>query len=357
MTPTRTNKASPNRTGISGTDRKQTGLFKRLETLLLVLAFAAGTFLIGCDIGSVDSVSAVLSNDDGTIYDFSGLYMNPNNSTSTTGILPIVFPNTGNQVPTGELIRSLRLLQYGAVLEGYDSAGLTWYGSISSLQGTTATFSLSGRTTVGNSVEMTGTLNYNDSTSTLNATWIEPTYYGSIIATATVSPATTNSPDPDAVSVSPTTASLNTNDVTQVFNADGGTGSYTWSGGSGSFSSTTGSSVTYTHDHSIGSFTITVEDSDGDAGTATVTYSGPEALYIDPGSYLIVPGTTTPPLPFEAVGGTGPYSWEVSDSSLGTLSSTTGTTVEYTFNETSGENTITVTDSLSATATATATYP
>jgi len=330
-----------------------TGSFKRIKALCMLLVLTAFVFLAGCDIDSVDSTSAVLSNGDGTIFNFSGLYMNPQNDGS---ILPIVFPNEGNHKPTGEIITSLRLLQYGSVLEGYDSAGLTWYGSISTLQGTTATFSLSGRTTLGSSVEISGTMNYADQQSTLNATWIEPAYYGNIIATATVAPATTNSPATN-LSISPGTASLNTNDVTQVFTAVGESGPYTWSGGSGNFSSNPGNPVTYTHDHSIGDSTITVTDANGDTATATVTYTGggSSSLGITPGAYLLNSGSADS-VPFTASGGTSPYSWEVSTDSLGTLSSTSGASVEYTSTKVNGKNTITVTDSLSATATATAEY-
>ncbi|GEM_PF-716110 len=244
------------------------------RALALMLALAAFAFLSGCDVDSVDSVSATLSDDDGTVYNFSGLYMNPNNDTSTNGVLPIVFPNTGNQVPTGELITSLRLLQYGAVLEGYDSAGLTWYGSISSLSGTAASFTLSGRTTVGNSVEIGGTMNYADEESTLNATWIEPTYYGSIIATATVTPATTNSSSSDiTLTASPSTISSN---ETASLTASGGS-SYSWSISTSSYGylghSSTSSTNSYTRTSGTTANSVTVTaTSDGESDSVTISF-------------------------------------------------------------------------------------
>jgi hypothetical protein len=244
-----------------------------IRALALLLALAAFTLLAGCDVDSVDSTSAILSDDSGTIYNFSGLYMNPGNSTSTNGVLPIVFPNQGNHKPTGELIRSLRVLQYGSVLEGYDSAGLTWYGSISGLQGTTAHFTLSGRTTVGNPVEVAGTMNYADQQSTLNATWIEPNYYGSLIATATVTPASTNTPV-SGLTVSSSRSSIGLNE-TAILTATGGSSTYTWdtpsygtilSSGSGiaSYERTSGSVG--------GSETITVR-SGGDAASTSISFN------------------------------------------------------------------------------------
>ncbi len=198
--------------------------FRALAPLLLLSVLV---WMAGCDVDSVDSVSATLSDNSGTIYNFSGLYMNPKNATSTNGVLPIVFPNQGNHKPTGELIRSLRILQYGAVLEAYDSAGLTWYGNISGLQGTAANFTLSGRTTVGNPVEIAGTMTYADQQSTLNATWIEPNYYGNLIATATVTPAETNTPVSGlTLTASPTSVALN--GTVELRTSGGSSSSYDW---------------------------------------------------------------------------------------------------------------------------------
>jgi len=246
-----------------------------IRALMLLLALTAFTVLAGCDVDSVDSTAAILSDDDGTIYNFSGLYMNPKNSTSTNGVLPIVFPNQGNQQPTGELIRSLRLLQYGSVLEGYDSAGLTWFGSISTLQGTTANFTLTGRTTAGSSVEIAGTMNYAAEQSTLNAAWIEPNYYGSIIATATVSPATTNTPV-SGLTLDATPSSLSMNG-SSTLRASGGSSTYDWpsSGTYGSIVVSSGSGIasyTRTSGSSTDQEVITVT-SGSTAASVTITFN------------------------------------------------------------------------------------
>ena len=239
---------------------------------LLLPALALG--LAACDMNSVDSTSAVPSDNSGTIYNFSGLYMNPENDSSTNGALPLVYPNESGNRPSGQAITALRLLQYGSVLEAYDSANQTWSGRITALQSGTASFSLQGRTTAGIGVEVAGTMVYKDQQSTMDATWIEPAYYGNLNAQATVSPANTNTPvsGPD---ISPSSVSLSSNKISQVFTASGGSGTYTWSVSSsslGSVNPTTGSATTYTSTKSSGVNTITVTDSLGATKTATATY-------------------------------------------------------------------------------------
>lgn len=218
-----------------------------LPLLALLLAFA------GCDIESADSTTAVPSDNSGTIYNFSGLYVN----LDTNGVQqPLVFPTNG---PSGTLINWLRLLQYGSVLEAYDNEGLTWDGGISSIQGGTASFNLVGRTTAGQPVEIAGSLRYADQNSTMDASWIEPNFAGSINAQATVSPSTTNSPIGDDVTINEGDQTITTNGETKSFSATGGTGSYSWSltGGIGTVSPTTGSPVTVTRSSS-GTGTLSV---------------------------------------------------------------------------------------------------
>lgn len=218
------------------------------RALVAALALPLSTLLAGCDVGSADSTAAVLSDNAGTIYNFSGLYMHPDIDRNSTNDPPaLVYPNSEGRRPSGEILTFLRLLQYGSVLEAYDSAGLTWYGSISSLQGGTATFRLSGRTTVGQSVEIAGTMAYASQQSTMDATWIEPSYYGNLSAKATVAPANTNSPVA-GLTITPTSATLSSTFTTQEFTARGGSGTYTWTHNNscGKLSATTGSSITYT---------------------------------------------------------------------------------------------------------------
>lgn len=238
------------------------------RALALSLALPCAAFLAGCEVGSTDSTAAVVSDNAGTIYNFAGLYMNPNNSASTNGALPLAYPATSKNRPSGTAITSLRLLQYGSALEAYDSEGLTWSGSISVINGGVASFSLRGKTTAGRDVDIAGTMAYASQQSTMDATWIESAYYGSIFARATVAPATTNSPGVN-VSISPTSVTLTSSSPTQVFTASGG-GTYAWSH-SGSCGSITGSgsSITYTRITS-GSDTLSVS-SGGDSATASIT--------------------------------------------------------------------------------------
>ena len=245
----------------------------------LILPLAA-LLLAACDIDSVDSTTAVLSDNDGNFYSYSGLYMHPDNDSSTNGIFPLVYPYEGSSRPSGTLITSLRLLQYGSVLEAYDSANQVWSGKISSQNGKTASFTLSGQTTAGSSVEIIGTMTSSGSTdsssdSTMDASWIEASYYGTLSAQATVAPITTNSPSPtndfDDVEISPESVTLTTNNTPQIFYASGGDGEYTWTHNSncGQLSSSSGSSITYTR-LSTGDDTLTVT-SDGESASADIT--------------------------------------------------------------------------------------
>ncbi len=227
-----------------------------LPLLALLLAFA------GCDIESADSTTAVPSDNDGTVYNYSGLYMSANNTTnSTNGYATLVFPTNGQ---SGTLLTWLRLLQYGSVLEAYDNAGLTWDGGISSIQGGTASFNLVGRTTAGQPVEIAGTLTYANQQSTMNATWIEPNFAGSIFATATVSPATTNTPVGGEVTLTASSGTIASNG-TVTLTASGGTGSYSWSLSTSAFGS-----LAHSSSHATNSYTRTSGTST-DSVTITVT--------------------------------------------------------------------------------------
>ena len=182
---------------------------------------AAALFLAACDVDSVDSVTATPS--DGTspfsIINFSGLYAH----SISNSLVPLVFP-TNRQ--SGAKLTWLRLLQYGSVLEAYDNAGLNWSGSISGIQSATATFSLQGRTTAGQPVDITGTMVSDSTNSTMEASWIEPTFAGTIFATAIIAPAATNNPSTD-LSLTSQYASLSIGNST-ILTASGCSSSYTW---------------------------------------------------------------------------------------------------------------------------------
>ena len=156
--------------------------------LALVLALAA------CDLGSSDSTTAVISDSDGVVYNYSGQYVNTNNNP----LPPLVIPS-GRQ--SGRQLVWLRLLQYGSVLEGFDNAGMNWEGQISGIStGGTAQFTLSGQTTAGANVEIVGSLHQNpgdlQASSLMDAAWIEPGFAGSIIARALVPKPVAPDPEP-----------------------------------------------------------------------------------------------------------------------------------------------------------------
>ena len=328
----------------------RTSLFRALAVATALPLFAA---LSGCD---VDSTTGSTSDSAGNIYSYSGLYMSVSNTSgSTSGHAALVFP-AGKQ--TGQTVTWLRLLQYGSVIEGYDNASQSWSGSISAQNDEVASFSLEGRTSVGASVNIAGTLSYANETATMDAAWIEPTFAGSIFAQATVSPPTTSSP-PDKLTIDPTSVSLSTNDITQVFTVSGGTSPYSWglsSSSLGSLSSSSGSSVTYTAAHVAGANTITVNDASSNSVTATATYtsSGPTSLAISPSSLSL--NTNVFKGKFTASGGSGSYEWLVTSESLGTLSASTGSSVTYTSKKVAGTNIVTVLDDDNNTAIATAVY-
>lgn len=255
-------------------------IFRTASFRALAFALAlplAALVLAGCDVGSTDSTTAVMSDNEGNIYNYSGLYMSTTNTSgSTNGYGTLVFP-AGRQ--SGTALIWMRLLQYGSALEAYDSAGLAWSGNVSAQNGETASFSLQGRTTAGNSVEIFGTLDYAAQLSTMDATWIEPGFAGSIFAQATVSPVTTNSPVEtnvtEDVSISPSgIITLSTNGAFQSFTASGGDGSYNWSyaGTGGELSDETGSSNRFTRSTN-GSGVVSVRSDDM---TATANITCPE---------------------------------------------------------------------------------
>ena len=236
----------------------------------LALPLAALLWTVGCDVDSTDSTTSTISDNDGNIYNYAGLYMNTEEG-STNGYGALVFPANRQ---SGVKLVWLRLLQYGSVLEGYDNAGMTWSGSLTAQNGAVASFNLQGRTTAGVSVDIAGTLNADGQLATMDAAWIEPGFAGSIFGTATVSPVATNSPivtNSTDVVVSPTSASLTTNGQTRGFTATGGDGSYVWSysGTGGSVSPTTGSSTTFTRS-GVGSGVLQVS-SGGDSASATIS--------------------------------------------------------------------------------------
>ena len=320
-------------------------LLPALALSFLILGLAA------CDVDSVDSTTANLADNEGNFYNYAGMYMSASNTSgSTNGYSGLVFP-AGRQ--SGVTLTWMRLLQYGSVIEAYDNAGLTWYGEVTAQNGEVASFQLSGRTTAGLTVQIAGTLTYVSQLSTMDATWIEPNFSGSIFAQATVSPVVTSKP-PAQLSISPSSATLTTNDTTETFTASGGTQPYSWTATGGTLSSSTGNSVTFTTSYTSGSITVT--DANTNSATATITYgtTGSSALSIDPSTLNL--NTSVFKGTFKATGGNGTYLWMLSDASLGELSSASGSSVTYTSKKVVGTNIVTAVDTDNKTASAYAIY-
>ncbi len=178
--------------------------------IAVALAIPVVTLLLAaCNIDSSGS-SGVPSDSSGTIYDFSGRYAN----IQSNDYLPIVTPE-GKQ--SGKALTWLRLMQSGSRLEGYDSAGKNWSGTLSAVHNGYATFNLSGQTTAGADVEIAGKLTYNSGAATMDAAWLEPSFSGNIMASASVAVPTTNT---TPTNTTPTNSTSVTSQITVKHNFD-----------------------------------------------------------------------------------------------------------------------------------------
>ena len=232
---------------------------------VLAAAFAATLCLglAGCETDSTNT-SSVVSNNAGTVYDFSALYT-ANNGSNAEGDGCLVYPADKQ---SGTKLTWMRIIQDGSSLQGYDNAGENWTGAISGIEDTTARFSMEGRTTAGAAVTIAGTMSYADQQSTISASWLESNgFSGNFFAVGTVSSPGTNTSS--GVKISPSSATIPEGQA-RTFTASGGNGTYTWahSGSCGTLSGSTGSSVVYTHVYA-GTDTLTVT-SDGKSASASI---------------------------------------------------------------------------------------
>ncbi|MCX6996645.1 MAG: hypothetical protein NTV49_06075 [Kiritimatiellaeota bacterium] len=141
-----------------------------------MLALAAGSLLTGCEVGSADEVIA------GAGGNFSGLYLNPDGG-------HLVSHNSGSPVD------ALNLQQDGNQLQAVDNNNLVFSGTLGDVSTqAVASFNLTGQTTAGAAVTVSGTLQKNGTTATMTGLWAEPSLYGSVYGRATVSASPTNQP-------------------------------------------------------------------------------------------------------------------------------------------------------------------
>ena len=133
----------------------------------------------GCEVDSATNINRDIP------VNFAGVYRNGGNALT-------------DPVNSGAPITQLNLTQSGDVLEGVDNNGSLWKGNIGNspdAANPVASFTLTGKTTAGVKVTDNGTLNKTGATSaSMTGTWIEPNYYATLSATATVAPSPTNTP-------------------------------------------------------------------------------------------------------------------------------------------------------------------
>ena len=154
------------------------GMLMRGVAILLggLLTLAAGSLLTGCEVGSADEVIAGAGNN------FSGLYLDPNGG-------HLVSQNSGSPVD------SLNLQQNGDQIQAVDNNNRVFSGTVDEAgTNANASFNMTGQTTAGAAVTVSGTLQKNGTTATMTGIWAEPSLYGSVYGRATVEASPTNQP-------------------------------------------------------------------------------------------------------------------------------------------------------------------
>jgi hypothetical protein len=178
------------------------------------------------------------------------------------------------------------------------------------------------------------------SSSGINLVTVEDSQTWTAMATITQTDAT----DEEDLSISPTSITLSHDGDNTVFTASGGTSPYEWDVGNSGRGRVTvpedTSTATYTRD-GTGDNTVIVKDSEGTVAIATVSQPQDASLSLSATATTLSSDGAKSIL--TASGGTSPYTWSMSDDSLGGLSATTGNSVTYTRNH-SGTQVITVVD-------------
>lgn len=213
----------------------------------LAVAAMAGAVLVGCEVGSPDTVIRQVA------LTIAGFYANSGGN--------IVSENTG------EAIETLNLIQDGSDLQAIDNNGRIFRGSISASSESSAQIQLTGATSAGAQGIIQAVVTVSGSSATMQGTWIEPSLYGTVYGTATVP---TNGGSGGTITISG--PSSVTNNSTTTFTATGGSGTYTWTVGTSSLGTIAGSGASgvYVANSSDGTQTIKVTASGGGSGTKTV---------------------------------------------------------------------------------------
>lgn len=214
----------------------------------LAVAAVAGAVLVGCEVGSPDTVIRQV----GLI--IAGFYANSGGN--------IVSENTGAAIET------LNLIQDGSDLQAIDNNGRIFRGSVSSASESSAQIQLTGLTSAGAQGIIQAVVTVSGGSATMQGTWIEPSLYGTVYGTATVP---TNGSSGGTITISG--SSSVSNNSTTTFTATGGSGTYTWSVGNSGLGTITGTGATgvYVANATDGTQTIRVSASGGGSGSKTVT--------------------------------------------------------------------------------------
>ncbi|MGD9873708.1 MAG: hypothetical protein AB7T27_05495 [Kiritimatiellia bacterium] len=140
---------------------------KNAQMLTVFTALSLAALMCGCDIESAESSQNEVD------INVEGYYANSGGR--------LVQQNTGNP------IINMNIRQNGDGLEGVDNNGNLFKGTIGQvIDGTTASFNLTGPTTAGNEGTISGNFTVNGTASTMSGTWIEDAFYSTVYGTATV---------------------------------------------------------------------------------------------------------------------------------------------------------------------------
>lgn len=144
--------------------------------LLVIFCFGIVVSTTSCEVESADEVAPVVSSD-GEIINVAGVYRNSDTNRNNGAF---VYPAN-----SGQRVTQINLRQNGNNLEGVINGGRVLRGTIGAARGLSASFSLSGSTSAGNSVTVSGTIEIVDNQRGLmRATWIEPDRYCNVYGTA-----------------------------------------------------------------------------------------------------------------------------------------------------------------------------
>ncbi|MDP6524188.1 MAG: hypothetical protein QGH15_08190 [Kiritimatiellia bacterium] len=159
-----------------------------------------------------------------------------------------------------------------------------------------------------------------------------------------------SSPSGNDFRIEPSRVTLSLTEETVTLTVIGGLEPLTWAVTTNALGTVSGSgrTVTYTRTDLTGANHVEVTDNQTWTATAIITQMGEEEEEEEDEPLTVSPTSATldydgDQVVFTASGGIEPYSWEVGDSSLGTVSWDASSTAIYTRN-TTGENTVVVYD-------------